>query len=244
MEFIEVTIRKVITVIVLICLFFPLLEPSRMIYVSPIYKFQKVGLEQLHRLAGTFYPYENSVASVAEQALLKQNLQYYATITQNADVGMMEGWSQVLYLELQHVPVSLTNQWLHEVNISTWSLNDLHQTYRPIEIPAYRIPGDNHQGQSLAYFLAKPRLDEYSTRNMILRLVVLFMVFFVGILLTGTHNIVIAPIERMVNYDELSKIRSQNYDVGQMLNCLPFFSLHAPMLTDQNGDKFKGESSG
>jgi len=54
-EFIEMTVRKVIVVIVIVCVLFPLLEPSRIIYSSPLPRSKREGLQQLDSMSQLVY---------------------------------------------------------------------------------------------------------------------------------------------------------------------------------------------
>lgn len=74
-KFIKVTLRKVIIVLVLLCLFFPLLEPSRFIYSHTVYHYHTSGLLHLHQLAQELYPTPNTVPSAADEALMKRSVQ-------------------------------------------------------------------------------------------------------------------------------------------------------------------------
>lgn len=54
-EFMEMTIRKVIVVIVLVCLIHPLLEPSRMVYAKELPLSYRQGLAQISQLSDMIY---------------------------------------------------------------------------------------------------------------------------------------------------------------------------------------------
>ena len=74
-EFIEVTVRKVIVVIVVVCLIFPLLEPSRIVFPNDVYKFQTSGLGHLHEMAGVYYSNSSRPISAAEEKIMKESVQ-------------------------------------------------------------------------------------------------------------------------------------------------------------------------
>jgi hypothetical protein len=88
MEFIEVTVRKVIIVIVGVCLFFPLLEPSRIIYPNPLYKFQRGGLYQLHELANDFYGNKSSTPTADQVRVLRTSVQVRASALPTTELGL------------------------------------------------------------------------------------------------------------------------------------------------------------
>ena len=68
-EFIEMTVRKVIVVIVVVCVFFPLLEPSRIIYSNPLPKNQRDGLAQINSMSELIY--SQSPVSAEQMQVLK-----------------------------------------------------------------------------------------------------------------------------------------------------------------------------
>lgn len=130
--------------------------------------------------------------------------------------GADDDWNRLLYLQLSNIPLATTNRWLAEVvnssssstlsvsSSSPSSLSALQAMYRPIELPACRIGSkeegdyDNISSSTRAFFDGRPRLRSCTLRNMGLRFCVLLVFFVVGLLFTGTQNVVIAPIERMV----------------------------------------------
>jgi hypothetical protein len=73
-EFIEMTVRKVIVVIVVVCLFVPVLEPSRLLYPRSVFQYQQQGLDQLHQFTSSIYGNHSHAVTAQEQLLVKKSL--------------------------------------------------------------------------------------------------------------------------------------------------------------------------
>lgn len=222
-EFIEMTVRKVIAVIVLLCLFFPLLEPSRIVYSTIVQGSQREGLAQVSHVSDLLYSKGQPTAT--EFQVLKSSLQVRLTrnplppckglASRRVNVCMpplpppnpSQDYAHVagqnlLWLKLAHVPQNVTDSWLREANVtSLLSLPEIHAKYRELEAPAVRY------GRTTAFFDTKRRVSHFALMNLALRCFALILIVACGIIFQYAQSAVTVPIERMVSEDHAEPLR-------------------------------------